>query len=163
MSPVTEAIDHERDFEAAARAFRTSRLRSADGAPDLVTFASQLQFFLTIGYLTKEQAEALVRWFQSVGMMKLPPLPGPDGISGPTMSEILSTAIHFGTPQEVFDVEGIGPVAAGIGDFFSGLVQGIGDLVDTALDGVTSVLEAGTGLIQAGTELVHELHALTAV
>jgi hypothetical protein len=151
--------DHMRDLDAAARAFQAIKKRPANGTPDLITFASQLQFLLTIGYLTREQAETLLRWFQSAGMIKLPMLPGPEGISGPTMYEVLSTAIHFGTPPEVFKVEGTGPVAADIFDFFSGLVSGVGDLIVTVTDGVGTVLEAGTGLIQAGTQLVHELHA----
>jgi hypothetical protein len=147
-------IDPGRDLEAADRAFHAVTTRRPAGSPpDLLTFASQLQFLLTIGYLTKPQADALVAWFQSNGMMKLPALTGPDGISGPSMYEILSTSIHFGTPA-VTAAQG----THGFLDFFSGLVDDLGDLMGTVFDGVTSVLEAGTGLIQAGTQLVHEIH-----
>jgi hypothetical protein len=48
----------------------------------------------------REQADALFSWFQSEGTMKLPALPAPEGISGTPIYDILSTAIHFGTPQE---------------------------------------------------------------
>jgi hypothetical protein len=141
-----------RDLDAAARAFQATKRRTTDGAPNLITFASQLQFLLTIGYLTKEQATALVSWFQSSGTMALPALPGPDGIAGPTMYEILSTRIHFGTPPRP---GADGALEFDIGDFFSGLVSGLSDLASTVLDGVTDVL-------QAGTELIHEIHEVLA-
>jgi hypothetical protein len=151
--------DHQRDLEAAARAFAVTRKRrTTDAPPTFLEFSSQLNFFVTIGYLTTQQAEALFSWFLSSGMTRLPALPEPEGASPPTMYEILSTAIHFGTPQAV--LEGGDLAGADIGDFFSGLAHAIVDLVTTVTDGVTDVLEAGTALVQAGTQLVHELHDL---
>jgi hypothetical protein len=159
-TPATAAAgmhDPGQDLEAAARAFHASTARRPPAAaPDILTFASQLSFLLTIGYLTKPQADALLSWFKSNGTMKLPLLTGPEGISGPTMYEILSTSIHFGTPQSA------APGDADILDFFSGLANAVGDLITTVTDGVTSVLTAGTGLIEAGTQLVHEIHTVLA-
>lgn len=149
-----------KNLEAAAGAHEAVTRARPTGpvAPDVLTFSSQLQFLLTIGYLTKDQADALLRWFLSSGTMKLPALPAPAGVAGPAMYEILSTAVHFATPAGVVDIgDGAG---ADIGDFFAGLVQGIGDLIGTVTDGVTSILQAGTGLIEAGTQLVHEIHDL---
>lgn len=151
--------DQERDFAAAQRAFAATRPRSSP--PDklaLIAFTSQLQFFLTIGYLTNDQATALVTWFKSNGISRLPKLEGPPGIGGPSMYEILSTRITVGTPTQVFDLTPEEFAAADIGDFFSGLVDAVSDLVSTVADGVTQILSAGTSLIQAGTQLVHEVH-----
>ena len=148
--------DPGQDLEAADRAHQaTTRRPPTAGPPDPITFAGQLSFLLTIGYLTKPQAAALFSWFQSNGTMKLPELAGPEGISGPTMYEILSTSIHFGTPQP-------GATHGSIGDFFSGLANAVGDLISTVTDGVTEVLAGGTALIQAGTQLVQEIHTVLA-
>lgn len=169
----TSGDDVARDLDAAARVNRAIRQgREAGDPPSFLLFSSQLQFLLTVGYLTTDQARALLDWFQSAGKTKLPPLAGPDGISGPTMYETLSTLIHFRTPAGVTDVvenalglptegsDDSGEVFADIGDFFSGLLQGIGDLLGTVTDGITEVLMAGTGLIEAATVLVRDLHDL---
>jgi len=161
-APATAGTDDlERDLEAAARAFESTRKHGTAAAPPtLLEFASQLQFLLTIGYLTKDQAQALLAWFKSSGTVRPPKLAGPDGVAAPTMYEILTTAIHFGTPREVLDLEGIDLAGADILDFFAGVAQAVGDLVTTVADAVTEVLEAGTGLVQAATGLVHEIHEL---
>ena len=67
-------------------------------------FAAQMNFLLTIGYLTEEQAAALFNWFHNGGRVKLPSLTGPEGISSTTMYEVLSTAIHFRRPPGVLGV-----------------------------------------------------------
>ena len=161
--PDTDAARH--DLEAAARAFEASRNRgTADASLDpFAAFLGQISFLLTIGYLTKEQGQALIDWFNSSGMMKLPPHPDPPGAPQPSMYEMLSTQVHFGTPQAVLDLQDAGAtdgmeLAADIGDFFSGLLGAVGDLVGTVLDGVEETLQAGTALLHAATELVHAIH-----
>lgn len=169
--PSTAAMDDQmRDLEAAARANAAIAKRDkADLAPPstastfprgFLEFSGQCNFFVTIGYLTKEQGEALVAWYFSSGTTKLPPLEGPSTGPTPRMYELLSTAIHFGTPQAVFDLSPEELAGADIGDFFSGLADAVSSLVTTVTEGVTDVLNAGTGLIHAATELVHELHEL---
>jgi hypothetical protein len=160
--PGDGGADPVKDLEVASRTFHMVRTkRTAGSPPSLIEFASSLNFLLTIGYLTKEQADALVAWFTSSGLMKLPDLPGPTTTAaGTTMYEILGTAIHFGTPQDVRELIASGGdlQTADIGDFFSALAAGVGDLFTTVTDGVVSVLDAGTALLQAGTEFIHALH-----
>jgi hypothetical protein len=162
--------DIENDLAVAERTFRmvSARPRGDGAVPDEISFSAQLQFLLTIGYLTKEQATVLFDWFHSQGMTKLPALPGPEGGPSPNMYEILSTKIHFGTPAEVrkrIESAGSGDslaagaiLAGGIGDFFSSLLSGVADAIGTVLDGVTATLQAGAELLQAGAELVHQIH-----
>jgi len=123
--------DVGRDLDAAVRAFTASRKRSGvDGrtdAPDLVRFLGSLSFLVTIGYLTKPQAEALLVWFQSDFTAALPPLPGPEGFT-PTMYEILGAAVRIGTPPDGADF-------LGIGGFLTGLLE-------TAIDGVIAKVVA---------------------
>jgi hypothetical protein len=165
-SVLTRTPDQLRDLEAAARAHAAVRDRhSGQVAPEpagiprgFLEFSAQLSFFTTIGYLTQDQANQLLQWYLNSGMVKLPVLAGPDTGPTPKMYEIITTAIHFGTPAEIRDLSPEELAGADIGDFFSGLASAIGDLVSTVSDGVTQVLDAGTGLIQAATELVHELH-----
>lgn len=160
-TPGAPDIDLAKDLESAARTFRIVRTRRAtDSPPDLITFASSLNFLLTVGYLTKPQADALIVWFTSSGLTKLPDLPGPTTVAGTTMYEILSTAIHFGTPQSVRELiaSGVDLQGADILDFFSGLASAVGDLFTTVTDGITTVLDAGTALLQAGTQFIHALH-----
>jgi hypothetical protein len=162
--------DLESDLAVAERTFQmvSTRPRGADAVPDEISFSAQLQFLLTIGYLTKEQATVLFDWFHSQGMIKLPSLPGPAGGPSPNMYEILSTKIHFGTPAEVRKkleaagrgnspaIEGI--LAGGVLDFFSSLLSGVADTIGTILDGITETLHAGAELLHAGAELVHQIH-----
>lgn len=157
MSTVTAApaANFDKEFEAAERAFRTASTRRAKAEPpDFLSFASQMQFLLTIGYLTKPQAEALLAWFQSSGTAKLPALAGPDGVASPTMYEVLSTAVHFRTPPgDLTDDEGIV-------EFFSGLVDAVGDLIGIVTDGATDLLMGAGVVIEAGAHAIHELHDL---
>jgi hypothetical protein len=157
--------EQNRDLEAALRARtaimnRRKPLPAADPADPLprgfLPFASQCNFFVTINYLTDEQAKALINWYLQKGMVKLQPLEGPEGGPTPRMYELLSTTIHFGTPRQAFEPS----LEFGLLDFFSGLADAVGDLVSTVADGVTEVLNAGTGLLHAATEFVHELHEL---
>jgi hypothetical protein len=162
----TRTPEQVRDIEAAARAHAAVRDRhSGQVAPEpagiprgFLEFSAQVSFFTTIGYLTQDQANQLLQWYLNSGLFKLPVLPGPDNGPTPNMYEIMTTAIHFGTPAEIRDLSPEELATADIGDFFSGLASAVGDLVSTIADGVTQVLEAGTGLIEAATALVHELH-----
>lgn len=158
----TGVVDPAKDLESAARTFQMVRTKRATGSPpDLITFASSLNFLLTVGYLTKPQADALLAWFTSSGLTKLPDLPGPTTAAGATMYEILGTAIHFGTPQDVRELIASGVDLQGasfIGDFFSAVASAAMDLIGTVTDGIATVLEAGTALLQAGTELIHTVH-----
>jgi hypothetical protein len=147
------------DLDAAHRAHAAATTARADGPIDQFTFSGQLNFLVTIGYLTKDQASALFEWFTKSGMMKLPALPDPAGASSPSMYETLSTSIHFGTPPGATDPATHG-VLSDIGDFFSGLLDSVGDLIGTTLDAVTTTLQAGTALVQAGSVLVGQLHTL---
>jgi hypothetical protein len=158
-TPTTETgskRDHERELDTAARFAAARKAGTTDAPPSEFDFLNKLSFFVTIGYLTKDQATALFEWFHSSGMKKLPPLEGPAGVQPPTMYEILSTAIHFGTPREV--LEGQDLSGADIGDFFSGLAHAVGDLVGGVLDDVSGVLDSATALLQAASQLVHEVH-----
>jgi hypothetical protein len=162
----TRTPEQVRDLEAAARAHAAIRDRhSGQVAPEpagipkgFLEFSAQISFFTTIGYVTQDQAGKLLQWYLASGLAKLPALPGPDTGPSPTMYEIITTAIHFGTPEAIRDMTPEELAGADIGDFFSGLASAVGDLFTTVADGVTEVLEAGTGLIHAATELVHELH-----
>jgi hypothetical protein len=160
-APVTGPVDPAHDLDAAHRAHLAATTPRATGTRigDL-EFSGQLNFLVTIGYLTKDQAAALFAWFKANGMMQLPALPDPTGAPSPSMYETLSTAIHFGTPAGVLHAEH--GILDGIGDFFSGLLGGVTDLIDTTLGGVTAVLQAGTALVQAGSQLVGQLHELVA-
>lgn len=161
--------DQLRDLDAADRAHLSiARRVSTDAVPatadsaipaGFLEFSGQVNFFVTVGYLTKDQGTALLDWYLARGVKILPVLEGPDGGPSPRMYELLSTAIHFGTPEAVRNPS----LEGDIGDFFSGLVDAIGGLIETVTDGVTDVLNAGTGLIQAATQFVHELHELAVV
>jgi hypothetical protein len=60
-SPGAGVVDPAKDLESAARTFQVVRTKQATGSPpDLITFASSLNFLLTVGYLTKPQADALL-------------------------------------------------------------------------------------------------------
>jgi hypothetical protein len=162
----TRTPEQVRDIEAAARAHAAVRDRhSGQVAPEpagiprgFLEFSAQVSFFTTIGYLTQDQANQLLQWYLNSGLFKLPVLAGPDTGPSPKMYEIITTAIHFGTPEAIRNMTPEELATADILDFFSGLASTIGDLVSTVSDAVTQVLDAGTGLIQAATELVHELH-----
>lgn len=55
--------DVVRDFQAAARMSQVVRKgREVDDPLSELQFAAQLNFLLTIGYLTEEQAAALFNW-----------------------------------------------------------------------------------------------------
>ncbi len=164
---MSAALDHQRDLEAAVRANAAVQDRGGHLGTDepgiprgFLQFSGQVNFFATIGYLSKEQADNLLQWYLASGMFKLPPLPGPDTGPTPRMYEILSTAIHFGTPKEVHDLSPEELAGADIGDFFSGLASAVGGLIGNVLDSVTDVLDAGTNMLHAATELVHEIHDL---
>ncbi len=158
--------DQLRDLEAASRAHAAISRRADAGVvpatadstlPDgFLEFSSQVDFFVTVGYLTQEQAKALLNWYLNRGLIVLPALDGPAGGPSPRMYELLTTAIHFGTPEAVRN-----PSPGGdIGDFFSALASAVGGLIETVGDTITEVLNAGTGLVQAATQFVHELHDL---
>lgn len=124
--PATHA---DQDLDAAHRAYMAATTaRTTTGPVDEITFLGQLSFLVTVGYLTKEQADALIAWFNGGGMTPPPPLPGPDGIPSPSMYEILTTAIHFGLPAEATD------------SGTHGLIGSIGDMLDTAIHAATSAL-----------------------
>ena len=113
-------------------------------------FTERLTFLLMVGYLTHEQAAALHDWFDKQGAMKLPDLPGPEGVAGPRMYEILATKIHFG-PQGA---------TSGPENIFSDFVHAVAGAIDTVITDTIAVLEAGTALLHAGTELLHEVHEI---
>jgi hypothetical protein len=147
------AADPVADLDAAHRAHVAATVPRASGTRiSTLEFSGQLNFLVTIGYLTKDQGAALFGWFTTNGMTKLPALPDPAGAPSPSMYEILSTSIHFGTPAEALE-----PGAHGFLDFFSGLLGSVGDLITTALTAVTTTLQAGTALVQAGSVLVGQL------
>jgi hypothetical protein len=117
------------DLDAAQRAHVAATTpRTATGPVDKITFIGQLSFLVTIGYLTKDQADALIAWFTSSGVTPPPPLPGPDGTASPSMYEILSTAIHFGAP------------AGDVDSATHGLLGTIGGMLDTAILAATDAL-----------------------
>lgn len=128
------------------------KARNNDEPLTLFAFTQQLSFLLTIGYLTNEQAAALHDWFDKQGAVKLPDLPGPDGITGPRMYELMATRIHF-APQGG---------AVGPENIFEDIGHALTSLASTVIDETVRLLEAGTGLLQAGTELLHELHTILA-
>jgi hypothetical protein len=124
------ATDLGQDLDAAHRAHVAATTpRTASGPVDELTFVGQLSFLVTVGYLTKDQAAALIAWFNSGGMTPPPPIGGPDGIIGPSMYEILSTAIHFGLPT-----------ATDSGTH--GLLASIGSMLDTAISAATDALQS---------------------
>jgi hypothetical protein len=161
-TPAPPAADPVADFDAAHRAHVAATTPRTTGTRiSGLAFSGQLNFLVTIGYLTVDQGKALFDWFNANGMIKLPVLPDPAGAPSPSMYETLSTSIHFGTPAAAL-APGTHGILDDIGDFFSGLVDGVSDLIGTTLDGVTQVLQAGTALVQAGSVLVGQLHTLAA-
>jgi hypothetical protein len=158
-APATGPANPAQDLDAADRAHSAAATPRADGTRiDGLTFSGQLNFLVTIGYLTKDQGKALFDWFNASGMMKLPVLPDPAGAPSPSMYETLSTSIHFNTPAGALD--GTHGVLSDIGDFFTGAFEAAGDLIDTVLTGTATVLNAGTALVQATSVLVGQLHTL---
>jgi hypothetical protein len=153
----TGTVDTASDLDSASRAHQAGTARRQAEAPvDEVTFFGQLSFLVTIGYLSNAQADALIDWFKAKGATPLPAIPGPDGLPGPTMYEILGTSIHFGT------LSSTGVAEFGILDDFLSALSGVGDLVETVCQGATQVLNAGTALIQAATALVQQLQTIPA-
>ena len=145
---VPETADPSQDLAAASRAAQAVRGGRPTGPVDRTTFFGQVSFLTTIGYLTNDQAQALITWFLNRGATPLPNLPGPDNIPSPKMYDILATSIRFNTPKDP------APADADIFDWFSGALDAIGDLITTTTDGIAHVLDSGTALVQAGTQLV---------
>jgi hypothetical protein len=154
-TPATPAADPVADLDAAHRAHTAATASRTDPnvSPQGV-FLGQLSFLLTVGYITQDQSLALLNWFQTKGATPLPSLPDPVGIPGPSMYEIVSTSIHFGTHGGATD--------SGTHSIFDDIFGAVTDLIGTTLGGVTDVLSAGTALVQAGSMLVGQLHDLVA-
>jgi len=146
------ATDAGQDLDAAHRAHVAATTPRTDGSTvDEVAFFGKLSFLVTIGYLSKDQAAALIAWVNSGGLTPPPPLPDPDGIIGPSVYEMLITAIHFGAPAEAADHTTHG--------FFGTLLSQVGQLVDTVIGGASDAL-ASSPLGTAGSALIGFLSGL---
>jgi hypothetical protein len=137
-------------LDHAAAANQASRAQPSGSPVTIFEWTERLSFLLTVGYLTREQAGALHDWFEQQGAMPLPDLPGPEGVSGPRMYEMLTTRIHFGPRGATKGPENI----------FEDFASAVAGVIDSVVSSTIDVLSAGTALLQAGTDLLHEVHEI---
>jgi hypothetical protein len=126
-------------FAGAAQAWHAATTpTTAEAKVDSVTFTSKLMFLVAVGYLTQEQADALLEWFESEGVYPLVPIPGPLWVEGLTMYDVFRTAIQFGAASPLeFDFFGL-----------------LGHVFDEAVDIIHHALEAAPAILHSAAEVL---------